>query len=158
MLLLVLRHAKAEKDSPTGRDEDRPLSDLGRRQAEFIGSHLLRPGKGLKTPALILSSPAARARTTAEIIAKALGLKVGFDDSLGLGADTREALQLVRQLAQAEHTALIVGHNPQFEDLAAELGQRDDRLRTGELIGFDITLDGTRVLATEVATVRLEED
>lgn len=159
MLLLVLRHAKADKDSPTGRDEDRPLSDVGERQAEFIAKRLARSkDRAIKAPEIIFASPAVRARTTAEIVAKAMGLKVNFEDALALGADTKDALGLVRRLAQSERTALIVGHNPQLEELAAGLGQSDDRLRTGELIAFDITLNGTRVIATEVGAMRLEED
>src|SRR5437867_11569312 len=70
MRLMLLRHGKPESESPTGRDFDCPLAKEGFRQAQFIAAQL---GEGRKlagsTPVAVLSSPAARARATAKVIA-----------------------------------------------------------------------------------------
>ncbi len=55
----------------SGRDIDVPLSELGERQARAFGAWLAAPGRA---PTVVLSSPFARARQTAELIAEASGL------------------------------------------------------------------------------------
>jgi phosphohistidine phosphatase SixA len=67
-------------------DKDRPLSDRGRRDVPKMGKRLAK--RDVK-PDLILSSPARRALTTAEIIAKKLDYKrkdIVADDRLYAGA------------------------------------------------------------------------
>src|SRR5437773_10540738 len=84
MRLMLLRHGKPESESPTGRDFDCPLAKEGFRQAQFIAAQL---GEGSKlaesTPVAVLSSPAARARATAKVIAQALERPVTRQDGLG---------------------------------------------------------------------------
>ena len=74
--LLLLRHAKSSWDDDTS-DVDRPLAGRGERDAP-------RMGKRLKArharPELIVTSHAARAQRTAELVAKALGIKRGEID------------------------------------------------------------------------------
>ena len=71
--LFLIRHAKSSWDDPALSDKDRPLSDRGRRDAPKMGKRLAK--RDVK-PDLILSSPARRALTTAEIIAKKLDYKL----------------------------------------------------------------------------------
>src|SRR6202022_2048110 len=70
--LFLIRHAKSSWDDPALSDKDRPLGDRGRRDAPRMGKRL---AKRNVTPDLILSSPARRALTTAEIFAKKLDYK-----------------------------------------------------------------------------------
>src|SRR6266487_3467541 len=67
--LFLIRHAKSSWDDTALPDKDRPLGDRGRRDAPKMGKRLAK--RDVK-PDLILSSPARRALTTAEIIAKKL--------------------------------------------------------------------------------------
>ncbi|MEO0631188.1 MAG: histidine phosphatase family protein, partial [Planctomycetota bacterium] len=78
-LLAILRHGKAERDSPTGMDADRPLAARGARQAEWMGGQLAEAGFG---KAAVFASPAARTWSTAEIVADALGTAAISDDRL----------------------------------------------------------------------------
>jgi 8-oxo-dGTP diphosphatase len=68
-----------------GAPDDRPLTDLGRRQAERIAEELSRDPVDA-----IFSSPAARCRESLEPLAKRTGLSVqvmpGFKDTLGYKA------------------------------------------------------------------------
>jgi phosphohistidine phosphatase len=71
--LFLIRHAKSSWDDTALPDKDRPLGDRGRRDAPKMGKRLAK--RDVK-PDLILSSPARRALTTAEIIAKKLDYKL----------------------------------------------------------------------------------
>jgi broad specificity phosphatase PhoE len=63
------------------RDPDVALSETGRAQARSLGRWLAgRPER--ERPTLVLSSPYARALTTAELAAGPLGLPVGTDERL----------------------------------------------------------------------------
>ena len=83
--LFLIRHAKSSWDDTALPDKDRPLGDRGRRDAPKMGKRLVK--RDVK-PDLILSSPARRALTTAEIIAKKLDYKlkdIVVDDRLQRG-------------------------------------------------------------------------
>ena len=80
--LFLIRHAKSSRDDPGLADKERPLNDRGRRDAPMMGKRLAK--RGVK-PDMILSSPAVRALTTAEMIAGELDYKrtnIVVDDRL----------------------------------------------------------------------------
>jgi phosphohistidine phosphatase len=140
MRLYVLRHAKAERHSDSGRDEDRPLADRGRAQADGLAKLFSSksPPKHLSPrPTQILSSPAVRADQTAQILAQALNVKVRAEDALSLDATLKDVLDLVEGLADNAEPVLIVGHNPLLSRLIDHLTGADD-LRTGELSVLDL--------------------
>ena len=43
--LTLLRHAKTERDSPTGRDLERQLAEQGRRDAVRLGAEIQAAGR-----------------------------------------------------------------------------------------------------------------
>ena len=59
--LLLLRHAKAERGQPGGRDHERALAQRGRDDAPRLGAYLVRHKL---VPDLALVSTAARTRET----------------------------------------------------------------------------------------------
>jgi 8-oxo-dGTP diphosphatase len=69
--LIVLRHAKAAFDSPSGTDADRRLTPRGQAQARAIVPALAAWG-----PTRIVSSTAARCLATVAPLAKAMGIEV----------------------------------------------------------------------------------
>ena len=71
--LFLVRHAKSSWDDTALPDKDRPLNDRGKRDAAKMGQRLAKIDV---KPDLILSSPARRALTTAEIVAKKLDYKL----------------------------------------------------------------------------------
>src|SRR4051794_13182381 len=120
--LLILRHAKTQPDAPQG-DHVRELKERGHHDAAAIGTHLRSE---IGTPDAIVTSDAARARQTAEIIATELGFGkplVIEPRIYAAGVDT--LLQVVRELPDDAKTVILVGHNPGFEELAASLSGRD---------------------------------
>jgi broad specificity phosphatase PhoE len=63
------------------RDPDVPLSDTGRGQAEALGRHLAELPEDQR-PTAVLSSPFARALTTAQLATQGLGVRVRTDERL----------------------------------------------------------------------------
>jgi phosphohistidine phosphatase len=116
--LYFLRHAHAgDPEAWTGDDAARPLSEKGEKQAERLGTFLA--GVGFK-PDAIVSSPKLRAAQTAEIVAKHLGIQISFDDRLA-GAFEVETLETLLRDAGDPVRPVVVGHDPDFSDVLAEL-------------------------------------
>ena len=116
--LHFLRHAHAgDPEAWTGPDEARPLSDKGEKQADRLGAFLA--GVGFK-PDAIITSPKLRAAQTAEIVAIHLGIQISFDDRLA-GAFDVEALETLLRDAGDPVRPVVVGHDPDFSDVLAEL-------------------------------------
>ena len=115
--LLLVRHAKSSWNDPSVADRDRPLASRGERDAPDMGKRLAR--RGIK-PDLILSSPALRARLTAELLAEKLDYRrkdIVVDDRLyGRGADA--LLDVIRGIDDKVKRAMLVGHNPALTELA----------------------------------------
>jgi phosphohistidine phosphatase len=134
--LHLLRHAHAGDPLKwTGPDDVRPLSEKGRGQAERLGLFLAETGF---EPDAILSSPKVRALDTARLVATPLGLPTRVVDALAgpLNIDLLEELLV----ASGNPTRpLLVGHDPDFSVLAAELmGVADLAIRKGTLVRIDL--------------------
>jgi phosphohistidine phosphatase len=72
-------------------------------------------------PDLMLSSPAKRARKTARAIAKAIDYpkkKIIFDNNM-YHASATYLFKMVRNLGDRYATVMLVGHNPDLNDLAS---------------------------------------
>ena len=94
--LLLIRHAKSDWGDLTLKDFDRPLNDRGKRDAPVMAHRLL--DKKIKIDAFI-SSPAKRARKTAELFAsqyKRDKKDIIFFDKLYL-ADTEAFFDVISQ-------------------------------------------------------------
>lgn len=157
MRLVIVRHGKAKPDSESGLDFDRPLRGRGQRQAAFVGERLA----GLEPRvAAVVSSPAVRARETAEILAGALGLGVEFDDRLGVDAPVSGLLELVADRG-ALASLVLVGHNPQLEHAVAVLNGGAvgafAPVRTGEAVVFEVDPVEPLESGAEVDRFRLED-
>jgi phosphohistidine phosphatase len=137
--LLLLRHAKSDWDDPSLRDFDRPLAARGKRDAPRIGKALRKRGP---LPDLIVSSPAARAKATIHAVTKAANLdpEIRFDETV-YGASSAELIKLIRGLPDAGSCAMLVGHNPGFEDLVRRLSGSDEGMPTAALACIEFQID-----------------
>ena len=133
--LWLLRHAHAGDPMKwSGPDDIRPLSDKGRLQAERIGR--LLAGSNMR-PDAILSSPTLRALETARLAASELGLSVRVVDELGGPLDLAIVDALLRAAGDPQRP-LLVGHDPDFSMIAAELaGVADLPVRKATLVRID---------------------
>jgi phosphohistidine phosphatase len=119
--LLVMRHAKSDRDPGVPRDFDRPLNDRGRGDAPRMALWMRREGL---VPDRVVASPAARARETAELVVGTLGLAKGavaWEERL-YEASLPAILAVLAAQPAAARRVLLVAHNPGLEDLVAHLG------------------------------------
>lgn len=118
--LFLVRHAKSSWDGVALPDKERPLADRGKRDAPMMGKRL---AKRQVKPDLILSSPARRALSTAEIIAKELNYRakdIVVDDRL-YATEAETLLGVIGELSDKLKCVMLFGHNPEFTDLAHHL-------------------------------------
>lgn len=121
MDLYVMRHGKAAEHDPNlyPSDDQRPLTDKGQGELEQIATAMERLEIELD---LVLSSPLLRARQTAEIVARILGItkKVRFSDNLAR-SEVSILIEEIKQLGKAVESILLVGHEPYLSALVSTL-------------------------------------
>ena len=124
--LFLVRHAKSGRNDPSLSDRERPLNERGLDEAPAMGRRLAR--RQVKAD-LIVSSPAVRALTTAQLMASELGYDdkaIVIDEQL-YAARVEDLLGLIRATHGKVDRLMLFGHNPEFSDLASRLagGQVD---------------------------------
>jgi phosphohistidine phosphatase len=137
--LMILRHAKTERDSPSGNDRDRRLTERGREDAPTLGRYI---AANRIVPQCVLVSPATRARETWDLLKDELPKQPRHEMIEQLyGADTAELLHIVRagqQLAGgAADRLMIVGHNPGLHEFALALTWSGDSKSTKDSLTKD---------------------
>ncbi|MPZ12538.1 MAG: histidine phosphatase family protein [Kiloniellaceae bacterium] len=117
--LLLLRHAKSDRQDRSLDDFDRPLAPRGRRAAPLMGRFLSEQGLA---PGLVLCSTARRAAETLELLLTALASRpeIVYLKTLYLAPPGR-LLALLRRQSQDRDRIMLVGHNPGLHHLALEL-------------------------------------
>lgn len=118
--LLLIRHAKSDWNSPVLKDFDRPLNERGKRDAPLMAKRLL--DKKIAIDAFI-SSPAKRARKTAELFAKEYKRKKDdliFFDELYL-ADPKKIYSIISKTEERYNNIAVFSHNNGITDFANTL-------------------------------------
>ena len=110
-MIYLLRHGEAEERAASIDDAARRLTEKGERQARDAGRALKELGIGIDA---CLASPKVRARDTAQIACRVLGVAVEEAEALRGGAFDSLAL------AAGRGDVLLVGHEPDF---SAEVGR-----------------------------------
>ncbi len=136
--LLVLRHAKSSWDDPNMSDFERPLNPRGLNAAPFMGKLIAE--KGL-SPCLIVSSPAERAKRTAELIRENSGVEseLAFDERI-YEASPQMLLQVVSQIGGTNPSVMLVGHNPGIEGFIRYLTGELQPMPTASLAVIDLNI------------------
>ena len=133
--LFLIRHAKSSWDDTALPDKERPLNDRGRRDAPKMGERLAK--RDVK-PDLILSSPAVRALSTAEIIAEKLDYRrkdIVVTERL-YAAEVDELLDVIQQLRDEVERVMLFGHNPELTELAHRLSAEITHMPTCAVAEF----------------------
>ncbi len=133
--LILVRHAKSSWEEVDLHDRERPLAGRGKRDAPMMGKRLAT--QKVK-PDLILSSPARRALTTAEIIANELGYKakdVVVDERL-YATEPETLLAVIGGLNDKLKCVMIFGHNPELAELAHHLSSEITQMPTCAVAEF----------------------
>lgn len=122
MDLFLIRHAHAV-DGDGLRDDDRPLSREGRKQALDVGGALARQKVRM---ARIVVSPLVRAVETAELVAVSLGYDGGLDvcDAMRPDGSWKHLLREVLEAHDAAAPLALVGHEPSIGHFLSKLLQQ----------------------------------
>ncbi len=113
--LIILRHGKSDWNT-NETDYNRPVTDRGKRGAQRIGVWLAQ--NGLK-PDMVISSPAERARLTAQKMMKAMGETdhyIIYDERI-YEAALNDLLDVLSGISRETKRVILVGHNPGLEQL-----------------------------------------
>jgi phosphohistidine phosphatase len=133
--LLLIRHAKAEKETAT-KDIDRPLKYIGMQDAAFMADRIKDEHI---VPQTIITSPALRTKTTAEIFTDHLKLASPTSNKAIYEASQQTWLKIINQLPAEYDFIGIVGHNPGVSQILYYLtGEaREVHTSTTALIEFE---------------------
>jgi phosphohistidine phosphatase len=116
MQLCFLRHGEADWPDWTKPDDERPLTDFGKKEVRQVAKFLDR----LKVkPDLVVTSPLPRASQTAEIAAEQLKTKLRHDEALEPGFGMNELRTVLKR--HRSTVLMLVGHEPDFTTVISEL-------------------------------------
>lgn len=140
--LILIRHAKSEESNAGTKDFDRLLNPRGFSDAPKMGLRLKELGE---SPQFVISSPAERARLTAQFVLEQVGFNLDNIHWEGevYEASARVLMNVINGIAEEFDTVWMFGHNPGFTYLTEYL--------TSEAIG-NIPTCGVFAMTFEVAT------
>lgn len=149
--LYLLRHAKSSWKDDSLRDFDRPLKGRGRDAAKQIGKRL---ASEKPHPEMVICSPAARTRETADIVLKHAKLKADmtFDERI-YEASLRDLLSVVAGISEGKQVALMIGHNPGLEELVAYLSGEHRRMPTCAVAKIRLDVASWKDVRADVGTL-----
>ncbi len=136
--LLLLRHAKSSWKQPKLNDHDRPLNKRGKREAPKVGQYIKENNL---IPDLILCSTARRARDTAQAVADESGYNGDIEQLSDLYlSDTACYLDVLQRLPDNVNRVLVVGHNPDLDELLTLLTDVSEHMNTAALAQIDLPI------------------
>lgn len=135
--LMLIRHAKAEKVTNV-KDFDRPLKYIGMQDAAFMADRI-RGNKMI--PQLIVTSPALRTKTTAEIFADHLGLPEPSFNKAIYEASTKTLLKVINEFPDNCDFVALSGHNPGIAEILYYLTKESREVHTSTVAIIDFELD-----------------
>jgi len=116
MQLYFLRHGEADWPGWTQPDDERPLTDFGKKEVRQVAKFLDR----LRVkPDLIVTSPLPRALQTAEIAAEELKTKLRQDEALEPGFGISELSTVLKR--HRSKVLMLAGHEPDFSSVISAL-------------------------------------
>ncbi len=120
MECILIRHGIAlEPDEWEGTEENRPLTEKGKRRVRQAAEGLLTLGC---RPTHLFSSPFVRAYDTAKLLRTVVcpALKIETHEELAVGAKPEQLLRLLRTLP-SDSVVVCVGHEPLLGEVASLL-------------------------------------
>ena len=139
--LLLVRHAKSSWDNSSLNDFDRPLNERGQRDAPVMAKRLL--DRKIAIDAFV-SSPAKRAKKTAELFIKEFGAKkdaIIFHEDL-YGAIPENFYKVIGDVDNNYESIALFSHNPGITDFASGLtNARIDEMPTCAIFAVKIHTD-----------------
>ncbi len=137
--LLMVRHSKTEVLANS--DMERELTEKGMADAVTLGRMLHESGISAD---IIVSSPAARAKKTAKLIARGIKYPENaiVSESLLYNAHPEDIVSFIQHFDKNIDSLIIVGHNPiLLEAINLLSNKRVARLQTSHAVKFKFDTD-----------------
>ncbi len=136
--IYLVRHGKADRTA-AGGDAARRLTPEGRARFFALAGALAEKLQLTR----VVTSPLARARETAEILAAATGAPLEEDPELASGRSTaRDLLALARRAGAG---VALVGHNPEMAEAIVLAAGRDEKVKPGTVAAVDLHERGAKL-------------
>ncbi len=139
--IYLVRHAKSDWGNASTGDFDRTLNERGMKNAPVMAARLKK--KGI-LPELVISSPATRALTTAELFSETLGYpeeKIQKRMEIYRGG-VLDLLKIVQQIPDLYDSAMLFGHNPTLTEFSNLLtGSYTENLVTCGVIKIELDIE-----------------
>jgi phosphohistidine phosphatase len=150
--LFVLRHAKSSWENADLSDFERPLNKRGLEAAPLMGEVMK---KNQFQPETILSSPAKRARQTAEIINEKAGIngEIKYEERIYEASPAR-LLEVISEQNDEIGSLVIVGHNPGLEGLVRFTTGQSEPMPTAALAVIDLEITKWNEIDSSNGTLR----
>ncbi len=152
--LYIIRHAKSSWEFNI-EDHKRPLNDRGLRDAKLIGEEL----KSKQIPIdKVVCSDAVRAKSTAAIILKDLGVPKSrfYLDTKMYDFTGTKVMEVIKECEDTVDTLMIFGHNFGLTDIVNKLSDVTlDNLPTAGVIGIQFESTSWKTITTGTCMLTL---
>ena len=149
--LYLLRHAKSAWSDPELRDFERPLAERGLGDIGVMGHRFVERGRNVQC---IISSPAVRAKMTANLFAKAIGFPLD-EIAANPELDFAGAAMFLRAASLVDEdydSAMLVGHNPAITEFANDMGGGEiDNIPTCGLVELRLPIENWSEITYDTA-------
>jgi phosphohistidine phosphatase len=135
--LLLVRHAKAAHEDSV-KDFERPLKTSGVQDATIMAQRLHSHGI---IPQHIVSSPALRTISTANIIAEHLGTYAIETNEQIYDSGEGVLFKIITQFSDEHDFVALVGHNPGISEVLYYLTGKVKDVATGTVALIDFEID-----------------
>jgi phosphohistidine phosphatase len=153
--LFLVRHAKSDWSIPGQKDIDRELNVRGNNDAPRMGRKLHELNV---KPDLIISSPANRAKYTAEFIAEQLQYdtdKILLQEEI-YEASVRSLLSIINELPDNCNEIMIVGHNHTFTYIGEYLTKKNlDNIPTCGVVQIEFEIDSWKEVSEGTGNLKM---
>lgn len=145
--LFLVRHAEALHDKIVP-DYKRQLSPSGKQDALEMANRALTAGY---SPDIVISSPAMRAKETADIFSEILNFppdSIDYRKILYDSANIDSLLNLIAETGDEHETLMIFGHNPTLTELAKALSVScNNIIPTAGVVGIELSIESWNQIA-----------
>lgn len=145
--LYLVRHGKSDWSVHGQKDYDRPLNDRGHRDSPRMGAIIAKMGI---SPGMLISSPAVRARMTAEYFAEQLQFeedRIQYIDDI-YEASVRILLNCINQFDDQYEKIMLFGHNPGLTYLVEYLSnEQPENIPTAGVVHIHFPLDSWQAVS-----------
>lgn len=139
MEIILVRHGKTEEKREDLEDLERHLTEEGKEEVQKLMPALKEKQEPLDERTIILwSSPATRARETAQFVADELQTEISSIHDFIYEGDFGQMSHEVQKVDD-HATLLMVGHQPNLGEWTKDMTGEDVKIGKGDILNFKVT-------------------